>query len=411
MKKIFAFLSFLFFLTLPLLLNDSFVSAANDQGYVPGRVLVKFKDGSTQNDVDKQIRGNNATVVDKIKALGVLVLKVPESAEDKVANALSKNPQVEYAEPDYYAQALWVPNDPYFGKQWGLHNTGQPVEGVVGLADADIDAVEAWDVTKGNVNVKVAILDTGIDNNHEDLAGQVILSKDFTGSASGTNDIYGHGTHVSGIVAAVTGNSVGVAGVCPNCKLINVKVLNDSGYGTYSWVASGITWAADNGAKVINMSLGGSSPSKTLEKAVNYAWGKGVVLVGAAGNSGNQSKTYPGAYTNVIAVAATDNRDKKAYFSEYGSRWVDIAAPGVNVFSTFPNHNYVIGKDLGYDYGSGTSMSTPMVSGVAGLVWSIPTYGTSATAVRSRIELTADDIAGTGTYWSAGRVNAFNAVK
>jgi len=409
MKKIVAFLSFLFFLTLPLLLNSSFVLAANGQGRVPGRVLVKFKDGSAQNDVNLQIRGNNATVVDKIKALDILVLKVPESAEDKVANTLSKNPRVEYAEPDYYAQALWTPNDTYFGNQWGLNNTGQKVLGVVGVVDADIDAVEAWDVTKGGV--KVAILDTGIDNNHEDLAGQVILSKDFTGSASGTNDLYGHGTHVAGIVAAVTGNGMGVAGVCPNCKLLNIKVLNDSGYGAYSWVASGITWAADNGAKVINMSLGGSASSKTLEKAVNYAWGKSVVLVGAAGNSGNQSKTYPGAYTNVIAVAATDNKDKKASFSEYGSKWVDIAASGVNVFSTFPNHKYALKKALNYDYGSGTSMSTPMVSGVAGLVWSIPSYGTSATAVRARIESTADHIAGTGTYWSAGRVNAFNAVK
>lgn len=410
MKKTVAFLSFLFFLTLPLLLNGSFVVAASNQDYVPGRVLVKFKDGTAQNDVDKQVRANNAKVVDKIKALDVLVLEVPEAVQDRVINALSKNPHVEYAEPDYYAQALWTPNDPYFGSQWGLNNTGQTVVGVVGVADADIDAVEAWDLTRGNAGVKVAILDTGIDNNHEDFVGQVGLSKDFTGSTSGANDMYGHGTHVAGIVAAVTNNGKGVAGVCPDCKLMVGKVLNDSGSGAYSWITNGVIWAADNGAKVINMSLGGSQPSKTLEKAVNYAWGKGVVLVGAAGNSGNQSKTYPGAYTNVIAVAATDNRDKKAYFSEYGSRWVDIAAPGVNVFSTFPNHSYVIGKALGYDYGSGTSMSTPMVSGVAGLVWSSMTNPT-AVSVRNRIESTADHIAGTGVYWSAGRVNAFNAVK
>lgn len=190
---------------------------------------------------------------------------------------------------------------------------------------------------------------------------------------------------------------------------MNGKVLRDDGAGYYSWIANGIIWSADNGAKVINMSLGGSSRSRTLESAVNYAWNKGVVLTGAAGNSGNQSKTYPGAYKNVIAVAATNNKDQKASFSSYGAKWVDVAAPGVNIFSTFPNHPYTINKSLNYDFGSGTSMATPMTSAAAALIWATD-YGTSASSVRSRLESTADKIPGTGTYWSAGRVNAAAAV-
>ena len=217
---------------------------------------------------------------------------------------------------------------------------------------------------------------------------------------------------MAGIIGAITNNGVGVAGGCPDCVLMNGKVLNDDLNGSYSWYASGITWAADNGAKVINLSAGGSSPSKTLERAVNYAWNKGAVFVAAAGNSGGTSRLYPAYYPNAVAVAATDNRDQKASFSTYAT-WVDVAAPGANVFSTTPNHPFknetINGRSKNYDYGSGTSMSSPMAAGVAALVWSTP-YGTSNSSVRNRLQATADKIPGTGTYWSAGRVNAAGAV-
>lgn len=383
------------------------VKAQDNNNHVPGQVLVKFKDGVSQTEKDNLLRNNRAQVVNKLDALEVLVLQVPQTAEEKVVAALSKNPHVEYAELDYIAEAFFVPNDTYFiNNQWGLENTGQNIKGITGIVDADIDGPTAWDTTQGGV--KVAILDTGIDQDHEDLSSKIILQRNFTDSST-IDDLYGHGTHVGGIVAAVTNNNIGVAGGCPNCQLMNGKVLNDSGSGAYSWVASGIIWASDNNAKVINMSLGGSSPSKTLEGAVNYAWNHSVVVVAAAGNSGNSSKTYPAAYTNVIAVAATDNKDQKATFSSYGAKWVDVAAPGENVFSTFPNHAYKINKSLNYDFASGTSMATPMTSAVAALIWSTP-YGTSASQVRTRLESTADKIIGTGTYWSAGRVNAANAV-
>lgn len=396
-------------------------SASADQ-HVPGQVLVKFKDGVASAATDSVLRGQSAKVKSSVKQLGVLVLQVPAGAEDRVVTALSHNPNVDFAELDYVATALDfpvdAPSDFYFGNQWALDNGGQDIVGQTGIANADINARDAWQVTTGfSFNyggfVKVAILDTGIDQNHPDVSDKIVteVQQNFTDSTS-VDDFYGHGTHVSGIVAADTDNGEGVAGTCPKCRLLNVKVLNDSGSGAYSWIANGIIWAADNGAQVINMSLGGSVKSKTLEQAVNYAWNKNVVVVAAAGNSGNSSKTYPAAYNNAISVAATDNQDHKASFSEYGS-WVDVAAPGVNVFSTFPTHPFYLqseyGRSLNYDFGSGTSMSTPVTSAVAALIWSTDKY-TTAQEVRDQLQRSADPIAGTGSYWIWGRVNAANAV-
>ena len=272
-----------------------------------------------------------------------------------------------------------------------------------------MDAVEAWKVTTGN-GIKVAVLDSGVATDNPDINPKVVLRANFSGAAS-NEDIYGHGTHVAGIVAA-THNTSGVAGVCPGCTILAGKVLNDSGVGSSSGLANGINWAVSNGAKVINMSIGVRA-SRTLETAVNNAWSKGVVLVAAAGNGGNQTKIYPGAYPNVIAVAATDNKDAKASFSTYGASWVDIAAPGVNVYSTFPNHKFVIGtqnnRSFGYDVGNGTSMSAPIVAATAALAWSSHP-GATNTSVRANVESSAEDVAGTGTYWAHGRVDAFEAV-
>ncbi|MDP3762798.1 MAG: S8 family serine peptidase [bacterium] len=416
MKKT-IFLAFLFIIGL-ILAGVTWASSQNSKSErAEGQVLVKFKPTLIPQVREAIIGSHGGKVIEKIDALGVLTLSVPAGTEDKVVAALSKNPHVEYAEPNYLAFAVLTPNDPYFApNQWGLENTAQVIKEQIGLADADIDAPAAWDVTTGvtigGIKIKVAILDSGIDQNHEDISSKIVAQRNFTTSST-TDDIYGHGTHVGGTVAAITNNGVGVAGGCPDCVLMNGKVLGDNGSGAYSWVAGGIIWAADNGAKVINLSLGGNSPSKTLESAVNYAWSKGAVVVAAAGNCGCQSKIYPAAYKNVIAVAATNNQDKKASFSSYGAKWVDVAAPGENIFSTFPNHPFVIqtthGRSQNYDFASGTSMATPMTSAAAALIWSTP-YGTSAQAVRSRLETTAEKIGGTGTYWSAGRINAGFAV-
>ena len=394
--------------SLSLIVSPVVIAAAPKSGEVPSQVIVKFKAGSEAAGVSA-LGANGGKVKGSISKLGALVADVPHGNAAKVAAALSNNPNVEYAEVDEWGEA--TSTDTYFGNQYGLENTGQAIVGQAGVVDADIDAPQAWTVTQG-AGVKVAVLDTGIDQNHPDLSSKIVAQKNFS-TASTVDDIYGHGTHVSGIIAASTDNAVGVAGVCPGCQLMNGKVLRDDGAGAVSWAVNGIIWAADNGAKVINMSIGFNVSSKTMENAVNYAWSKGVVLVASAGNDGNQAKEYPSAYTNVIAVAATDNKDKKASFSTYGAKWVDITAPGVNVFSTFPNHPFTIqslyGRSLNYDFGSGTSMSSPMVAGTAALVWST-SYGTSNTSVRNRVQSTADAIPGTGNYWANGRVNAARAV-
>lgn len=414
MKKLVSFSLFtlsLFFLLN--LVNFPQKAEAENNMRVPGQILVKFKAGTSEREIDNQINNYQARLLNKIDKLDILTLRVPETVEDMLLSVLSKNPYVEFAEPDYYAKALFVPNDLYFNRQWGLENTGQTINNIVGKVDADIDASSAWNTIQNGV--KVAILDCGITESHTDLIGKVIDRQDFTNSLSGTNDVCGHGTHVAGIVAAESNNNAGIAGICPECLLLNGKVLDDSGSGTYSWIANGIIWAVDNGAKVINLSLGGPFSSSTLENAVNYAWNKNVVVVAAAGNSNNSSKTYPAAYTNVIAVAATDNQDKKASFSSYSSNWVDVAAPGVYIFSTWKDAASEINPQPEcyetncYKYASGTSMSTPMVAGIAGLVWT-SNYNQSGSSVRERIESTADKITGTGTYWSAGRVNAASAV-
>ncbi len=250
-----------------------------------------------------------------------------------------------------------------------------------------VQAPQAWDITKGSQNVIIAILDTGIDVNHPDLAGKVVSSVNFTDSSTPYANGQSHATHVAGIAAAITNNGVGIAGLGRNSSLMNVKVLGDNGYGYYSWIAQGIIWAADHGADVINLSLGGSTASATLENAVNYAWSKGVVVVAAAGNNGSTTPFYPADYTNCISVAATDYNDALASWSNHGS-WVDVAAPGVSIYSCIPGSQY--------GYMSGTSMASPHVAGLCGLVFSVASdtngNGRINDEVKSAIEASCDKV-------------------
>jgi thermitase len=395
-------------------------NAATQSSHVAGQIMVKFRDKGAAAGV---LRQHGLSEGPGIGSTGAQLIKVPAGKELQLIEALSRNPAVEYAEPDELVTAATA--DPYFDRQYALQNVGQSFTNTAntltiatGKEDADVDAVEAWKITTGS-GIKVAVLDTGVANDHDDISSQVVGYANFVSAdtkedpKADPEDKYGHGTHVAGIVAAKANNTIGVAGVCPDCSILDVKVLNDSGAGSSSVIANGISWAASNGAKVINMSLGLRVSSRTLEAAVNNAWSQGAVIVAAAGNAGTQAKIYPGAYPNVIAVAATDNNDAKASFSTYG-KWVDVAAPGVNVYSTFPNHEFQLGtqndRSMGYDVASGTSMASPVVAGVAALAWSSHT-GATNTSVRANVESTADKILpGTGTYWAYGRVNACRAV-
>jgi thermitase len=387
-------------------------NAAPEASHAAGQIMVKFRDNGAAADV---LRQHGLERGPEIGSTGARLITVPEGKELRLIEALSRNPAVEYAEPDHLVTAMT--DDQYFPRQYSLQNDGQSFTNTkgdivvaAGKADADVDAVEAWNVTTGG-GIKVAVLDSGVANDNNDITPNVVARANFTNGESG-DDNYGHGTHMAGHVAATANNTEGVAGVCRDCTVLDGKVLNDSGVGSSSSLANGIDWSVSNGAKVINMSLGVRS-SRTLESAVNNAWTKGAVLVAAAGNGGNQTKIYPGAYPNVIAVAATDNNDAKASFSTYGASWVDIAAPGVSVYSTFPNHTFVLGtqnnRSLRYDVGNGTSVSSAIVAATAALVWS-SNPGATPTSVRTKVESTADRIAGTGTYWAHGRVNAHTAV-
>lgn len=387
MKRLLALTSILLFL-LGISFFPSLVGAREREEFASDRLIIKFKETTPVLERERVRRDLRTELAAKIDKLDVEVVKVPRGRTAEFLEKFGRLANIEYVEPDFVAEALELTSDPSLSLQWGMFK--------IKAADA---GASAWDTAKSDPSVKIAILDTGIDEDHEDLAGKVVASNNCTDSST-LDDVYGHGTHVAGIAAASTNNALGVAGVGYNTSLMNVKVLGDNGSGYYSWVANCLVWAADNGARVVNMSLGGSSSSKTLESAVNYAWNKGVVLAGAAGNSGSSRRLYPAYYKNVIAVAATDQNDKKTSWSNYGS-WVDVAAPGLDIYSTWKGNSY---KSI-----SGTSMATPHVAGLAALVWPT-TYGGSNGNVRKQIEATADKITGTGRYWTYGRINALNAV-
>ncbi|BCU81149.1 alkaline serine protease [Polycladomyces abyssicola] len=354
--------------------------------FAPGEVIVKFKNGTTTSTKQAVLSQESGRVLFHSKEIGFDVVKIPSGKSvSQAVREYRNNPNVEYAEPNYLYHADWTPNDPYFStQQWGPQKVQAPA---------------AWDITRGSSSVRIAIVDTGVQYNHPDLSGKVVLGHDYV---DGDNDPYdgnGHGTHCAGIAAAVTNNSTGIAGMAPNASILAVRVLDSNGSGTLDAVANGIIYAADNGAKVISLSLGGSVGSTTLQNAVNYAWNKGAVIVAAAGNSGISAPSYPAYYSNAIAVAATTSSDVKASYSNWGS-WVDVAAPGSSIYSTYPTNTYT---SL-----SGTSMATPHVAGLAGL---LAAQGRSNSNIRAAIQNTADPISGTGTYWTYGRINAYRAVQ
>ncbi len=289
-------------------------------------------------------------------------------------------------EPASYESAVVVSEDGYSGRQWAIPK---------------IMAPQAWEVTSGEAGIIIAVLDTGIDKGHEDLAGKVIAEVNFTDSPT-ANDIYGHGTHIAGIIAAAAHNGVGIAGLANDCRLMNVKVADDHGVFYSSAAAKGVIWAVDHGASVVNMSLVSTESSLELERAISYAWSKGAVVIAAAGNLIGTKMAYPACYSDCIAVAATDTNDCVASWSSQGD-WVDVAAPGVDIYSTLPGNRYA-GK-------SGTSMAAAHVSGLAGLLFVLGSdrnnNGFVNDEVRATIESGCDELDISPVKW---RINAFNAV-
>jgi thermitase len=340
------------------------------------------------------------------------VVRVPAGRELAAINTYRVNPNVLYAEPNFirmipdlygHDSAVTVPGDFYFDEEWGLNNTGQLFQCIawifgeelcfyVGTPDADIDAPEAWAVSTGAA-VKVAVLDTGIDYTHPDLAANYAGGKDYIFNDSSPMDDQGHGTHVAGSVAAAMSNPTGspaadegVVGVAPNAQILAYKVCDLNGQCNDAAIAEAIHQSILDGAKVISMSFGGPDFSQSMYDAAQAAWAAGLVVVGGAGNNSSSDLFYPAAFDNVISVGAFDEDHRRATFSNYGN-WVDISAPGNVIMSTYPmvacaGATPVPGDTGCYNWLSGTSMATPHVSGAAAMVWSRPDVTSNSQVVQ-----------------------------
>ncbi len=352
----------------------------------PDRIVVQHRLGADRTAAQRMFLAHGARVARHDASLNVSVLRVDPARRDRILAELEASGQFNFVEPDYAAHGMLVPNDPNYSSQWHL------------LA---IQAPSAWNITTGSTGVPIAMIDSGVDSTHPDLASKIAAGWSFLTGTADTHDVLGHGTITTGAAAAIGNNSTGVAGIAWNNPIMPLVVLNASDYASYSNIASAITYAADHGARIVNISIGGTSPSSVMQSAVNYAWSKGTVIFAASGNGGG-ALYYPAACQNVVSVGATDSTDTIASFSSYGSG-LGLVAPGVNIFSTT--------NGGGYGSFSGTSVSSPVAAGVAALVLSYAP-SLSASALVSALEMNADDLGAPGydvTYgW--GRVNAYKAL-
>jgi subtilisin family serine protease len=431
--------------------------------YKPGELIVKFLDKISFSisfegfiltgieSVDKlNIEFGVSSVeklieYDSVSSLSkVYLLKLPINSDIiSIAEKYKKDLNVEYAEPNYlyhlcatpmgtlqYVQEMsispsssFIPDDPLFDQQWFLDQAN----------DCDIDAPEAWEIETGDPDMVIAVVDTGVDYNHVDLSDNIwtnpgeipnngkdddnngyiddVRGWDFHNKDNSPMDSFGHGTHCSGIISSVTNNGIGIAGIACNCKIMPIRVGNLL---VLLWnLLEGITYAADNSADIISMSFGAYIDSDTVKDALDYAYNQGIVLVAGVGNNGFGIEFYPAGYDNVIAVAATDQDDNRAYFSNHGL-WIDVAAPGVDILSLrakdtdmYEDGTHIV--DEFYYIASGTSMSCPVVSGVVGLLLSNKP-NLSQKEIKTIISNAVDEV-DTTKYIGLGRINSYKALQ
>jgi len=413
--------------------NPQKVEVVEGRQAVANEVLVKFHASGNVAQAEQDAD------IDSDEEIGGIGVRLFHSRSKDVATLLAElkaRPDVAYVEPNFIIHADLTPNDPSFSSLWGLLNTGQVIGGQTGTPGADISATSAWDISTGSRANVVAVVDTGIDYNHADLAANVWSAPtSFTVTIGGQNitcaagthgfnaitntcdplDDNNHGSHCSGTIGAVGNNGVGVAGVNWTASIMGAKFLNSGGSGTTAGAINAIEFTiqakqifgANANVRVLSNSWGGGGFSQALLDEINKANANNMLFVAAAGNNGSNNDSapfYPASYNapNVVAVAATDNRDQKASFSNFGATSVDLGAPGVNVLST------TIGNT--YSFFSGTSMATPHVSGAAALVLSVCSLDTAA--LKSNLLNNVDPITAlSGITVTGGRLNVDNAIR
>jgi subtilisin family serine protease len=386
---------------------------------VQNTLLVRFEPDTTAAEKTMIVQRLGGRIVNTIAALNIAVVRInPQApgiaAAQAAATTLEREPDVVYAAPNTmfriadeteangqervlvpiaFGAGMWLPNDAEYNKQAYVWQ--------------QISAPAGWNIARGSTGTVIAIIDTGVHTTHPDLQAKLVRGYDFVDGDDEPVDGHGHGTHVAGIAAAISNNAQGVAGTCPNCKLMPVRVLNDVGLGDLVAVAQGVVWAVDHGARVINLSLVGPEDSPALADAMQYAWARGVLPVCAAGNrNSNDPAVYPASSPFCFAVAATGVDDTRASYSNYGP-WVAIAAPGDGIYSTFVHKDENNNAVASYEYDSGTSMAAPVVAGAAGILAS---SGMTNSQLQQRLCSTADPIADTGSYWRCGRLNVYRAL-
>ena len=365
---------------------------------VPGRFVVQFRGTSAASQF---LNRTQAKVYRNLAELGVQVVEMPAGTEIESVQAAS---EVSYAEPDY------LYNFQPAAQTQSSRSRQSGAEASYSLQV--VDAADAWQRTKGSSTITIAVVDTGIDPNHPDLKGKITGGYNVLDPGSAPTDENGHGTHVAGIAAGNPDTSMGISGIAPSCRIMPIKVANAQGVAATSDIAEGIAYAALHGASVINLSIGGPTASKTLEKAVAAAVARHVPIVAAMGNDGSSRPMYPAAYAGVIAVGATDAQDEVTAYSQTG-KWISVVAPGDDILSTTPTYvtNLIeTGETTGrFGYLSGTSMATPMVTGIVALMRSLDD-SLSPDDLKQKLESSTDGSGRFSTSAGYGRVNAAKAV-
>jgi thermitase len=362
----------------------SLSSAAPPEQWASGRILVSPRPGLPAAAFNKIIKSYGANASRKLNGINVYVVEMPPGREQAMAQALARHPNMKFAEVDGAVSMQMTPSDTYYPNAWHL-----PI----------IQAPAAWDIATGS-GITIAILDGGVESTHPDLAAHIVPGWNFYDNNSNTSDVNGHGTKVAGVAAALGDNAMGVTGGAWNAKIMPMRISDTAGNLTYySIIANSLTWAADHGARVANISYIISQVA-TVQNAAQYMRNKGGVVVASAGNTGAFDPT-PNTST-ILTVAATDSADQRASWSAYGPV-VDVAAPGVGIWTTTAGG--------GYGAVSGTSFSSPLTAGVVALMLSA-NPALQPSQVDSILTSTADDLGtpGRDDYYGYGRINAYRAV-